>query len=428
VKRDSAVLAAISLLAFAACWLCGMRLPAGDLENAWHLLDAELLRHDLLRSVFYLHAQPPLLNLVVGTALKLFGSAAPAALTILWASCAIAAVLATHHLALRLGARRWAAFVAGASVAVAPATWLYVHHVGPEMATAAALVGSAAFVAQGTRRSLWTGFALLGIACCLRSLLAPPAVLVALAIVGRKGVGPALAVFAVLAAISLKNAAIAGTLSTSSWVGMNFARVTVARLPPAQRNDLSPVAALAPFSSGEEYAALVPVAHTGVAALDQLRKSSGATNYNALVFARVSRMLLRDDLRAIRTSPRAVFSGWALSWMLFFRPAGEWHYIAENRQRIAPWASFWDRVVCLELPLPFSLLGQTEVFLTLLAGVALIARSLLRAPGPGLWYAVVLIACVACLGNTFDVGENYRFRFLVAPLWAAVAAAGWRGP
>ena len=375
------------MLALGTCWLRGMRLPAGDSGTAWHLLDAGLLREDLLRSVFYLHAQPPLLKLVVGMALKLFGSAAPAALTVLWASCAMSgAVLATHALALRLGATRWLAFAAGASVgAPAPATWLYVHHVGPEMATAAALVGSVALVARGTRRSLWGGFALLGIACCLRSLLAPPVVLVALAVVGRKALRPALAVFAVLAAISIKNAAIAGTLSTSSWMGMNLARVTTARLPPAQRRDLSvPLAALAPFSSGEQYAALVPIAPTGVAALDELRKTSGATNYNALVFARVSRMLLRDDLRAISTAPRAVFSGWALSWMAVLGPASEWRYVAENRQRIAAWADLWDRALLLELPLPFAPLGQTEVYLTLLAGVALLVRALLRGrPAPG---------------------------------------------
>ena len=30
---------------------------------------------------------------------------------------------------------------------------------------------------------------------------------------------------------------------------------------------------------------------------------------------------------------------------------------------------------------------------------------------------------VAMVGNTFDVGENYRFRYLVDPIWAALAAA-----
>jgi hypothetical protein len=428
VKRDPAALAAISLLAFAACWLRGVRMPAGDLESAWHLLDAQLLREDLLHSVFYLHSQPPLLNLVVGAALKLFGSAAAAALTLLWAACATAAVLATHDLALRLGARRWAAFAAGASVAVSPATLLYVHHVGPEMAAAAALVGSAALLARGTRRALWGSFALLGVACGLRSLLAPPLALVALAVAGRRALAPSLTVFALLAALSFKNAAIAGTFSTSSWVGMNFARVTVARLQPAQRTELSPVARLAPFSGPEAYAALVPPAQTGVRALDALRKSDGSSNYNALVFASASRMILRDDLRALSISPKAVFSGWCLAWMLFFRPADEWRFIAENRQRIGVWADLWDHVLCLQIPLPGVVLGQTEVFLTLLAGVVALALALSRAHGRALWYPVALIACVACLANTFDVGENYRFRFLVAPLWAAVAAAAWRIP
>ncbi len=30
---------------------------------------------------------------------------------------------------------------------------------------------------------------------------------------------------------------------------------------------------------------------------------------------------------------------------------------------------------------------------------------------------------VAMVGNTFDVGENYRFRYLVDPIWVALAAA-----
>jgi hypothetical protein len=428
VKRDPAALAAISLLALAGCWLRGVRMPAADLQTAWHLLDADLLRHDLLRSVFYLHSQPPLLNLIVGGALKLFGNATPAALTLLWAGCAVATALSTRALALRLGARRWVAFAAGACVAVSPATLLYVHHVGPEMATAAALVGSATLLARGSKGAFWGAFALLGLACGLRSLLAPPVVLVALVVVGRRGLVPAFAVFSLLAGLCIKNVAIGGELSTSSWVGMNLARVTVARLRPSDRRQLSPLAQVAPFSPPETYAPLVPHPPAGVRALDALWKSDGSPNYNALVFARASRRILADDLRAISIAPRALFSGWALAWVLFFRPADEWAFIADNRQRIRGWADFWDRAICLELPLPFALLGQTEVFLTVLAGVVLGAIALRRARGAAMWYPVALIACVACLSNAFDVGENYRFRFLVAPLWLSLAASAWRNP
>jgi len=74
---------------------------------------------------------------------------------LLWATCAIATSLATQALATELGAPRWAAFAAARFVAIAPATLLYVHHVGPEIATAAALTASALSwpAAPGGRRS-----------------------------------------------------------------------------------------------------------------------------------------------------------------------------------------------------------------------------------------------------------------------------------
>jgi len=203
-------------------------------------------------------------------------------------------------------------------VAISPGTLLYVHHVGPEMAAAAALVGSALAFAQDKR---WTAFLLLGAVCALRSLFAPPLVLLALVVAGRRFWAPAATVFAVLALIMVKNGIVAGTFSTSSWIGMNFARVTVARLSQAQRSGLSAAAQPAPFASVAEYAAHIPVAPTGIRALDEEQKESGATNYNHLVYARAGRMLLQDDLRAIAIAPAATVSGWAVAWFQFFRPA-----------------------------------------------------------------------------------------------------------
>jgi hypothetical protein len=422
VTRDAKLLALLSLTALCAAWLCGVRFADQDLATAWHLLDPQLLRADLLRSLFYLHAQPPLLNLIVGVVLKVFGAHAPLALTVLWATCAIATSLATQGLATELGAPRWAAFAAGAVVAVAPATLLYVHHVGPEIATAAALTGSALFLARGAR---WKAFSLLGLACGLRSLLAPPLVLVALLAAGKRARLPALVVFAVLALLAVKNGLVVGTFSTSSWLGMNFARVTVARLAPAQRARLSPAAQPPPFGAVGEYAALIPVAPTGVPVLDEPRKGSGANNYNHLVYARAGRMLLRDDLRAIALAPTAVLSGWGVAWLQFFRPSDEWPFLAENRQHIERWAQLWDRAVDLEVPLPVLVLGQTEIYLTLLAGFTAVfaAAALSARNGPALWYSLLLIGWVAIVGNTFDVGENYRFRFVVEPVWIALAAS-----
>ena len=164
--------------------------------------------------------------------------------------------------------------------------------------------------------------------------------------------------------------------------------------------------------------------NTGVPALDQVRKSGGAVNYNNLAYAKASSAMLRDDLRAIATAPLAVAAGWAQAWLLFFRPADEWSFVLPNRARIQRWASFWDGVLCLEFPLPGMVFGQTEVFLTLLLGFPLVLGLALRQPR--MWVPVALVASIAVLANTFELGENYRSHYLVGPLWSALAAAVFR--
>jgi len=215
-----------------------------------------------------------------------------------------------------------------------------------------------------------------------------------------------------LLALSAKNAAVAGVFATSSWAGMNFARVTAMRLPSAERPDPPP------FSP-----AIAVQGQTGVPALDQVRKRGGAGNYDNLAYAQASRTMLRQDLRAMVEDPRAVASGWALAWLLFFRPADEWHFLAANRLHIERWASFWDGELCLEASMPFVVLGQTEMFLALLLGLPLVFALSLRERR--MWYALALVASIAILGNTFELGENYRFRFLAGPLWSALAAAAF---
>lgn len=45
---------------------------SSPIYNYWQYLDITLLQNDLLRSVFYLHQQPPLFNLYLGVVIKLF--------------------------------------------------------------------------------------------------------------------------------------------------------------------------------------------------------------------------------------------------------------------------------------------------------------------------------------------------------------------
>src|SRR5205807_1499507 len=51
---------------------CKIHFDETGIEWACQTLDLELLRHDLLRNVFYLHHQAPLWNLLIGVVLKAF--------------------------------------------------------------------------------------------------------------------------------------------------------------------------------------------------------------------------------------------------------------------------------------------------------------------------------------------------------------------
>lgn len=42
------------------------------ISYTWQVLDLDLLKNDLAKSIFYLHAQPPLWNLFIGILLKIF--------------------------------------------------------------------------------------------------------------------------------------------------------------------------------------------------------------------------------------------------------------------------------------------------------------------------------------------------------------------
>ena len=105
--RAGAVWFAVYLL---VC-LTGQRFDAGYLGYGWQLIPWDILSSDPLRSVWYLHVQPPLWNLLLGgTAwLSPFGDAKT--LQMLMALIGIAGAWLAAELGERLGLSRRAALV-----------------------------------------------------------------------------------------------------------------------------------------------------------------------------------------------------------------------------------------------------------------------------------------------------------------------------
>jgi hypothetical protein len=414
----------------------GLRFDASWLDWAWQYLDPVLLRRDLLRSLFYLHTQPPIFNLFLGVSLKLTGRHAPAAFHALYGFCGLALDVGLFVLMRRLGVSRLLAFVATTLFAMSPATVAMEHVLFYELPVAT-LVVWAAVAASGLadrpsyRRAL-VFCILLATLCLTRALfhvvyfIAAIAVVMVAAPAARSMVlRAAIVPLATVLALYFKNALVFGFFGASSWLGMSLARMTlpyadastVQRLVGARR--LSPIAAIEPFSPiGSypiEYRALPAFATHPALSLE--RKSNGHINYNHAAFLTVSREYLADAFTIVRSEPSAYCAAVASSWTYYFL-SGTDNTLAEGI--VAPirrWIWWWDSIIYLRWP-------GTRIYLILLLGLPIAgAYAVSRSRRNCAWAFVALtIGFVAVVGNAMEVGENNRFRFITDALSVAAFA------
>lgn len=220
----------------AVAWITGAIFDDSGIPSFWQYLDVSLLRGDLLRSLYYLHAQPPLFNLFLGLVLKL---GAP------WATWAFALSVGGAGLLLLLAmawffddyAVRPAIYVPLLLLfALHPTFIMHTHWVFYTLPCSLYLVGSALCLARFVKtqeRVYWVIYAALSMALVLTRAVYHEAWLV-LAGASAAIAAPAalrrsllVAAFPALVAFNLwafKCYAQVGTYGTSSWMGMNAAR------------------------------------------------------------------------------------------------------------------------------------------------------------------------------------------------------------
>ena len=103
-----------------------------------------------------------------------------------------------------------------------------------------------------------------------------------------------------------------GTTTTSSWLGMNLARSVLYRAPAGQiaalqrQGRMSAIASVPPFAGPEVYSPrYVRAVPSPIAAVGDLHKANGSTNFNNPLYIAVSSRYLHDDLVWIRAHPGA---------------------------------------------------------------------------------------------------------------------------
>lgn len=432
----------------------GLRFEASSLVWCVQFLDPALLREDLLRSLWWLHAQPPLFNLFLGIGEKLFTDL-HLGFGLVFRAASLALVLALRALLRRFGVRRGWALGASLLFLASPALlycecWLY-YTLFEALLLVLACLGFARLLERPTVGRLAAYLACATSLCLLRSTF-QPAWLLAVALVPvavLPGLRRARAAWGVLALLLLpplawcaKNRAVFGFFGTSSWAGMHLLRVTAGDVTPEERlalvqeGTVSPLALVRPFGELPEYPReWTDVPKRGHPAVDAPTKIFGMNNYNHVAYVGIARRLQADSAVLARRHPGALLSAWRRGWALFFEPTETYPLFAAWKVAGAEtWRGFFDRFVLWTLP---AALGGMSVLFLLAFFVALPACGIAAArrlavgnalsADPTVLFAAANLLYVALVSNAVDLGENQRFKFTVEPLLWAFLALGAQG-
>jgi hypothetical protein len=342
-------------------YLAGVRFDTRPIFQFFQFIDPELLKHRLLESLYYLHVQPPGLDLYAGIVLKLFPQSYGVAFHVVYLAAGLGICWLTYYLMRISDVRQWLAFVLASAFIVSPGVVLFENLMLYEYPVALLLLALAAAVHRfAATQGVWWLITLYGtllLLVLLRNLFHLVyflAVIVALWFYfksSRRNVALAgLLPLALIVGLYTKNWILFGSFSSSTWLGMNMDVITAHQLTPQEARDLLRRGLISPISlidAGSPIAAYLPYirmpAMSGIPVLDEEVTSTGATNFNNPVFLQIGHSYMRDGLSIIQHAPVAYVRSVERAWFTYFLPAGDFPFFDLNRPKIYK----LDRVVNL---------------------------------------------------------------------------------
>ena len=275
--RVGVVAGAVWGVVYAVVGLTGQRFSTEYLGYAWQLVPYEILRDDPVGSVWNLHIQPPLWNLVIGVIGRWSPLPDGISFQLLQASFGVLLAALLAVILLRLRCRPWLAVAVALLATLNPEVLRNAFEPTYELATACGLV-ALVWVLSGWApgREYRTLLGVSGFATAVvltRSLYHPVWALAVVAVVAwtfRAALTPKRIAVAFLIPVvfaggwMLKNELLFGRATLSSWFGMNLQRAVIPVLPLADKEQmyadgrLSEVAMIGPFGAYDLYRPVVP--------------------------------------------------------------------------------------------------------------------------------------------------------------------------
>jgi hypothetical protein len=444
--------------------ITGHRFDARYLGYGWQLIPWDVLSTDPIRSVWYLHVQPPLWNLVLGGLAWVSPFGDSATLQVLMAVIGLAGAYMAAELTSCFGLRRrWAVCVALIAT-LNPEVLKGAFEPTYELATGVLLMSLLwAFLRLGSqdraRRSLLLLAGLATATTMTRSLYHPvwalSVVLIGLWLlrrrIDRRTVLATLAVpVLVMGGWMAKNQYLYGEATLSSWFGMNLQRAVIPVLPlddleaMHDAGEVSDIAMIGPFGKYDLYDEAMPACEPkhGHRSLSEPDRTTDqwSPNFNYECFLPIYAEAGDDAIAVIREHPAVWLEGrmWSLratfavatypseSSSTVMRTLDSAYSIARLDLGGVLSTYGWGTPIYgqLEAPVDFGLTLIPLYSSVIVAGLWVIIRRLrrrlLNETDPALVIASFTVVFTIVVGVVAELGEQARFRTMIDPLTTVV--------
>ncbi|MFI5151743.1 MAG: hypothetical protein ACHQET_00325 [Chitinophagales bacterium] len=426
-------------------FLLGLRMNILPLFQYWQYLDVETLKHNLLRGVWYDHAQPPMFNIFLGVIIKVFGASSLAVFDILFKAISLANAFFLHRITKLLVKNPHLPALVAICYILSPATMVIECDLSYTICVSLLLLLSLYFLLRFYDSASWLNsigiFLPLCLLCLTRSMYHLLWFLVVSGIIlGCYGVRKSYKRLLVSAGLSLltvismyvKNYLIFGIFYTSSWLGMNLSRNV---FHEQEITDSSNIMAIGPFEQISKYRHFYnpeeEKKYAGLNDRDLLKeyKNDSFINLNHVGYIDVSKQFMEASKKEILAHPVMYLYNVSQSFIAFFSPATRYVEVVEPVKII----KYYDILYSFNL-LPLGaenrqkartliVISAIPKVLLYIAVISLILKSFIR----NRKWTVLNMVIMFCIGYVFVLSslvehyENMRFRFEVEPLFLILA-------
>lgn len=439
-------------------YAAGIEFDNQYVEGIWAYLDIVVLKENLWESVLYLHSQPPLFNLILGSLALLFPENYNAFSHALFVILSYFFMLSLYFTTRELGFSEKISLIVTCLFILNPATMLYENFFIYTLPTAALLCIAAAFLTRAVKKRsilaaciyVWLCTVILFLRSTFQIQWYFIMVLLPVFIFPKeqrkKLVLSCLAPIALVILLYGKNYFIFGQTTTSSWLGMNLAKFTLSQFSSEEIKDLvekekiSKLTLVGPFhplADYKKYGWGELRQNTGVLVLDNEVKSGDlhAANLNHAAYIEISNQFKHDAITLIKLYPERWMQGFFSANGIYFYPPSNYFALYTNRNNLIMknFELYYNKIIYGQIiPYPweknFSLqdardfrmqyVGILFVFLQLVSVIYAAYYCYMswrkRDVEWVVWvFLLVNTLYVMTISNAVEAGENNRYRFMV---------------